>query len=199
MGSGRLRLSVLENASQATLTPWVNPIVAPGAIVHPTAGTATASSPTPATSTGHGCNGARSPTNRSCCHAPTAPPPTSRRGCRAPTTGSHPSTSRSNSMSASSATTVVARRWRPSSRCLDSARPPTARSRAGPPSASRSRPDSHEPRNKKLASWPRSMPGGQCRGQVSSRECSTANPRHCQRRSSRCGRCTTYRAWGLPT
>jgi transposase-like protein len=33
-GSGRLRLQVLPDASQATLTAWVKAIVAPGAIVH---------------------------------------------------------------------------------------------------------------------------------------------------------------------
>jgi hypothetical protein len=33
-GSGRLRLRVLPDASQETLTPWVKEIVAPGAIVH---------------------------------------------------------------------------------------------------------------------------------------------------------------------
>ncbi len=33
-GSGRLRLTVLPNASQATLTPWVTSLVAPGAVVH---------------------------------------------------------------------------------------------------------------------------------------------------------------------
>ncbi len=33
-GSGRLRLQVLPDASQATLTPWVKELVAPGTIVH---------------------------------------------------------------------------------------------------------------------------------------------------------------------
>ncbi|MFN8215695.1 MAG: IS1595 family transposase [Solirubrobacterales bacterium] len=33
-GSGRLRLGVLPDASQGTLTPWVKELVAPGAIVH---------------------------------------------------------------------------------------------------------------------------------------------------------------------
>ena len=33
-GSGRLRLEVLPDASQRTLTPWVNRLVAPGAIIH---------------------------------------------------------------------------------------------------------------------------------------------------------------------
>jgi transposase-like protein len=33
-GSGRLRLQVLPAAGQATLTPWVSELVAPGAIVH---------------------------------------------------------------------------------------------------------------------------------------------------------------------
>jgi transposase-like protein len=33
-GSGRLRLRVLPDASQDTLTPWVRTLVAPGAIVH---------------------------------------------------------------------------------------------------------------------------------------------------------------------
>lgn len=33
-GSGRLRLQVLPDASQDTLTPWIGALVAPGAIVH---------------------------------------------------------------------------------------------------------------------------------------------------------------------
>jgi len=33
-GSGRLRLQVLSDASRATLTPWVEALVVPGAVVH---------------------------------------------------------------------------------------------------------------------------------------------------------------------
>jgi len=75
-GSGRLRLGVLPHASQDTLTAWVRALVAPGAIVHTDGWPGYASSPAPATTTGRACSDAITPTPRSSCRAPTAPPRT---------------------------------------------------------------------------------------------------------------------------
>ena len=127
-GSGRVRLSVVDDLSSASLVGFLEQSVAPEASCIPTAGAATVLSPTRAMSTSaKHKDPARGPVRSS--HASTGSSRTSRRGWRALTTASESSTYSTISTSMCSVLTGDAHRWQLFSRSsalpASTNRPPT--------------------------------------------------------------------------
>ncbi len=149
-GSGRLRLQVLADASQDTLTPWVKASVKRGAIVHTDgwngygklAGSGYEHRPR--------LQRRRHPDEQKLLPRAHRTSSNLKTWLQGTTAASHPSTCRSTSTSSSFATTAAAHPWPPSRRCSASepstSPPPTTRSPTQPASLPRSRPDSHERR-----------------------------------------------------
>jgi len=143
-GCGRLRLEVLPDASQRTLTEQISAHVAPGSVVHSDGWPGYAKLASAGYDHRPRLQRRDHPDAQKLLRTRTASRRTSRPGFTAPTAASRPSTNRSISMSSSSATTVGTHRGSLPNPCSASerytSRPPAAKS---PAALRRSRPDSH--------------------------------------------------------